>query len=94
MIIKQQPVASDLRESTSILKMITDLERISDQCADSIQEFSLYCWEENSGGDRVKKQDDHAMDDIRYFVSQMADQGEEFFVLSIPRGASRNKEVL
>ncbi|MDY3988169.1 MAG: PBSX family phage terminase large subunit [Massilioclostridium sp.] len=66
----------------------------SDQCADSIREFSLYCWEENSGGDRVKKQDDHAMDDIRYFVSQMADQGEEFFVLSIPRGASRNKEVL
>lgn len=66
----------------------------SEQCTDSIREFSLYCWEENSGGDRVKKQDDHAMDDIRYFVSQMADRGEDFFVLSVSRGTSRNKEVL
>lgn len=40
MIIKQQPVAGDLREITSILKMITDLERISDQCAD-ICEYAL-----------------------------------------------------
>ncbi len=34
LIIQQQPVASDLREITSTMKIITDIERIADQCAD------------------------------------------------------------
>ncbi|NLN14743.1 MAG: phosphate signaling complex protein PhoU [Tissierellia bacterium] len=40
LIIKQHPVAGDLRLISSILKMITDLERIGDQAAD-IAEISL-----------------------------------------------------
>lgn len=39
-ICKQQPVAKDLRNITAILKMITDLERIADHCAD-ICEFVI-----------------------------------------------------
>lgn len=35
LILKQQPVAVDLRAITSILKMITDMERIADQCSDA-----------------------------------------------------------
>ena len=34
LFIKQQPVASDLRNISSALKMISDMERIGDQCAD------------------------------------------------------------
>ncbi len=34
LILKEQPVAFDLRNITSILKMITDLERIADHCTD------------------------------------------------------------
>ncbi|MDF2472516.1 MAG: phosphate uptake regulator, PhoU [Lachnospiraceae bacterium] len=39
-IAKQQPLASDLRKITSIMKIITDIERIADQCAD-ISEYIL-----------------------------------------------------
>lgn len=34
LLLKQQPVASDLRNISSALKMISDMERIGDQCAD------------------------------------------------------------
>lgn len=36
-------------------------------CPDAIREFGLYCWE--PGTDRPCKENDHAMDDIRYFCS-------------------------
>ena len=32
--LKQQPVASDLRQVSAALRMISDMERIGDQCAD------------------------------------------------------------
>lgn len=34
LILRQQPIASDLRKITSALKIVTDLERIGDQAAD------------------------------------------------------------
>lgn len=37
-------------------------------CKDAIREFSLYCWEEDASRDAPKKENDHAMDEIRYFV--------------------------
>ncbi|MDF2586462.1 MAG: phoU [Anaerocolumna sp.] len=39
-IAKQQPLASDLRKITSIMKIITDIERIADQCSD-ISEYII-----------------------------------------------------
>lgn len=42
---------------------------ISPGCRDSIREFSLYSWDDSIKKDAVKKENDHAMDDIRYFVS-------------------------
>ncbi|MGI6361826.1 MAG: phosphate signaling complex protein PhoU [Bacillota bacterium] len=40
LLLKQQPVASDLRLISSALKMVTDMERIGDQAAD-ISELTL-----------------------------------------------------
>lgn len=40
LLLQQQPVASDLRQISTALKMITDLERIGDQAAD-ISEITL-----------------------------------------------------
>lgn len=38
-------------------------------CKDAIREFGLYRWDEKSEADRPVKENDHAMDDIRYFCS-------------------------
>ena len=43
--------------------------QFSPECKDSIREFSLYRWEEQGETDRVCKENDHAMDDIRYFCA-------------------------
>ena len=41
--------------------------QFTNQCKDTIREFSLYAWEE--GRDAPRKENDHAMDDVRYFCS-------------------------
>ena len=41
----------------------------SPDCKDSIREFGLYSWDGKSESDRPIKENDHAMDDIRYFVN-------------------------
>ena len=48
--------------------------RICRNCAASRREFSLYRWD-GRRGDLPVKENDHAMDDIRYFVSEFADGG-------------------
>lgn len=41
--------------------------KIHRSCKDAIREFGLYRWDEDSTVDKVIKESDHAMDDIRYF---------------------------
>lgn len=38
-------------------------------CKDAIREFGLYRWDEKSTTDKPTKENDHAMDDIRYFAN-------------------------
>ncbi len=40
---------------------------INKKCEDSIREFGLYSWDDKQTADKVVKDYDHAMDDIRYF---------------------------
>ena len=45
---------------------------ICEGCNDCIREMDEYVWDLSGGAkDRVKKQHDHAMDDMRYFVSSV-----------------------
>lgn len=61
----------------------------SQDCADSIREFSLYRWSEEGGQERPVKENDHAMDDIRYFVMQVCGKRRGgFFAIAQQRGAS------
>ena len=41
-------------------------------CHDALREFQLYCWAQRDGQDRVRKEHDHAMDEIRYFAATVA----------------------
>ncbi|MBR6419059.1 MAG: PBSX family phage terminase large subunit [Oscillospiraceae bacterium] len=61
--------------------------RISPGCKDTLREFTLYAWDDKAGKDAPLKENDHAMDDIRYFVSTVIDKEPEapFFVASVRR---------
>ncbi len=60
--------------------------RISPLCKATLKEFGLYRWDEKAGKDSPKKENDHAMDDIRYFVSTaLSQQSESFFALAANR---------
>lgn len=42
--------------------------KIHESCENAIREFGLYRWDEKAESDRVVKENDHAMDEIRYMV--------------------------
>ena len=57
-----------------------------ESCKDIIREFSQYCWDTSSVKDAPKKEFDHAMDDMRYFVSTVLFQRKDsFFAVSLSR---------
>lgn len=43
--------------------------KINNCCKRTIQEFGLYSWDDKSGEDKPIKENDHAMDAVRYFVN-------------------------
>lgn len=43
--------------------------RIHRSCADCIREFGMYRWDDKAGEDKVIKEYDHAMDEVRYFAN-------------------------
>lgn len=55
-------------ERTATL-MQNDRIFICENCEDLIRELGLYRWDEKSGKDKVIKENDHACDDMRYFVN-------------------------
>ena len=60
-------------------------------CADAIREFGLYEWRASADGDAPRKEFDHAMDDIRYFVATVAARGgaDDFAATTAARAAHR-----
>ena len=78
------------------IRLVSDCIRLgrikfSEKCTDTIREFSLYRWDEKAGKDCPVKENDHAMDDIRYFVTAFVSQSErDFFVMSLDRDTANN----
>lgn len=60
--------------------------KISVNCKDTLREFSLYRWDERAGSDSPVKENDHAMDDIRYFVTHfLKEKTDSFYVSAVDR---------
>lgn len=60
-------VLNGIRLTAAMLK--AGVIKIGADCRDAIREFGLYRWDEDSTTDKPIKENDHAMDDIRYFCS-------------------------
>lgn len=71
LLLRQQPVAKDLREISSALKMISDLERIGDQAAD-IAELSGYVADASDTGRT------HIGDMARATIAMVTDSVDSF----------------
>ena len=55
---------------------------ICEGCTDCIREMDEYVWDLSSGAkDRVKKENDHAMDDMRYFAATVLKKQEVGFAV-------------
>ena len=56
------------------------------ECEDAIREFSVYRWDNDIKRDSPKKENDHAMDDIRYFVSTVLyGKSEDIYTFAVER---------
>jgi len=49
-------------------------------CKDAIKEFQVYSWDSKSKEDKPIKDNDHAMDDIRYFVNTIITNSHAKFI--------------
>lgn len=78
-------VMAGIRQTSEMLRSGKLL--IHSSCTDSIREFSLYRFAYNSKEDSVRKEFDHAMDDIRYFVSTVVfnHHSDDFTVITSKR---------
>ncbi len=77
-------VISGIRKTSDALK--SGKIRLCKGCADILREIYLYRWDESARHDAPVKENDHAMDDMRYFTATVLNDSEEsFFAVSLSR---------
>ena len=69
----KNPVLPGIRLVSSLIQ--AGVVKISESCTNALREFGLYTWEE--GQDAPRKENDHAMDDIRYFCATILGRDRE-----------------
>ena len=79
----QNNVVNGIRRTSQALR--DGSVRICRCCADARREFSLYRWDSSKRDDTPVKEHDHAMDDIRYFVTTIMDGGRTAFAFAAGR---------
>ncbi|MBQ7566140.1 MAG: PBSX family phage terminase large subunit [Oscillospiraceae bacterium] len=64
---------------------------LCDTCPDCLREMELYAW---ADGDSVRKEHDHAMDDMRYFAATvLSADAPSFTARAVARGGKENEET-
>ena len=77
-------VANGIRRTADALR--SGKAVICEGCEDCLREMELYVWDARAGGDQVVKRNDHAMDDLRYFVMGVLEKrAAEMGVCSVER---------
>ena len=81
--VAKDGVLSHFEKKSSASMLKEGAVEICRPCKDSIREFGLYRWDPAGNKDCPVKENDHAMDDIRYFVATaLWDEQEEFIVFA------------
>ena len=75
-------VLSGIRLTAGLLR--TGRLVICRECSDCLREIELYVWDER-GGESVRKENDHAMDDMRYFAATILGENGDFAAVSARR---------
>ena len=67
--------------------LMQDKLRFCESCRDIRREFTQYCWNDSAHGDAPRKEHDHAMDDMRYFVRTVVcrNPADGFYAVSAGR---------
>lgn len=60
-------VLPGIRMTATMIK--AGIIQVNSCCKDEIREFGLYSWDDKATEDKPKKENDHAMDDTRYFCA-------------------------
>ena len=81
------PAKNNVTEGIQRVRELLKSDRLlfHESCSDIIREFHQYVWEGKNGKDLPKKEHDHAMDDMRYFVNTVCAGRDTFFVVSVAR---------
>ena len=83
----QNDVLDGIRRVSELLRQ--NKLRFAACCHDTLREFNQYRWEENAAEDKPHKENDHAMDEIRYFVSTIVSSApknlQSFHAAALPR---------
>ena len=79
----QNNVVNGIRRVSQVLR--DGSVRICRNCSATKREFSLYRWDSRKTDDVPVKENDHAMDDLRYFVTTVIDGGTKIFAFAAQR---------
>lgn len=81
-------VADGIRVTADLLKRRRIV--ICRACRDCLGEMELYCWDERGERDAPRKENDHAMDEMRYFAMDLArDADSGFAAVAVERSGGR-----